>query len=155
MDHARVMDRVHQRQLADRRRRPTPMLTRYWLRGRRRGGRRTGEVSSIYVDRYTALETGLFVSLLLLSGLDLWLTAVHMDAGGAEANPVMAWVMAASGPAGFAVAKILATSVGAMFLLVHVRFGPVSRILALLVTGYLCLMLWHGLVAFDRVTAWR
>ncbi|MEM6289474.1 MAG: hypothetical protein AAF845_20210, partial [Bacteroidota bacterium] len=42
----------------DRRRRPTPMFSRYWLRGRRRsGGRRPGEDENVYVDRYYRTET--------------------------------------------------------------------------------------------------
>lgn len=134
----------------DRRRQPTRILTRYWLRGRRRGGRRDGETQGIYVDRYSPGEVGLFLAVLLLSVVDLVLTFAHLGEGGEEANPVMAWFLNQGGDSGFVAAKFGATLVGATVLLLHVRFRGVRQALRGLVGIYLVLMLWHGVVALDR-----
>ena len=134
------------RRLADRRRRPTPLLSRHWMFGRRRGGRRAGERSRIYVDRYTATEAFLFLGLFALSAIDLYLTLVHLDAGGSEVNPVMAWFVRHTDTTGFGVAKMSGTVFGALLLLIHIRFTGVMRILQLLVVGYLFLLVWHSVV---------
>ncbi len=139
-----------ERLLPDRRQRPTPALSRYWLRGGRRAGRRDDELQCIYVDRYSPLEASLFVALVTLSLTDLILTLVHVNAGGAEANPVMAWFLAQGGAPGFSVAKLILTLGGALVLLVHIRFPGVRRILTGLVGVYLALIIYHGYVAWDR-----
>ena len=137
-----------ERQQPDRRRRPTAALSRFWLRGRRRDGRRVGETTRIYVDRYTMREAGLFIALITLSLMDLVMTLAHLNAGGTEANPIMAWFVQHTGTVGFGVAKMSGTALGALLLLIHVRFKGVARILQLLVVGYLVLLVWHGVVRY-------
>jgi Domain of unknown function (DUF5658) len=128
------------------------MFSRYWMAGRRRGGRRDGESTRIYLDRYSLTEWSLVLVLLLLSTIDLVLTFAHLASGGTEANPVMAWILHATGPIGFATAKILLTGSATFVLLLHVRFQLARRALQLLVTTYLLVMAWHALVALDRLT---
>ena len=70
------------RRQGDRRTRPTPLFSRYWLFGRRRGGRRTDEADNIYIDRYSAAEWFLVIGVLVLSVLDMVFTLVHLDDGG-------------------------------------------------------------------------
>lgn len=127
----------------DRRRRPTPALSRYWLRGRRRGGRRDGERDRIYVDRPPRRALLQAVAILLLSVVDLLLTLAYLERGGEEANPVMAWALE-GGVSRFAAMKLALTGGGALFLLLHVRFGRTRHALTLLLVLYTLLMAWHG-----------
>jgi hypothetical protein len=87
----------------------------------------------------------------LLCSLDLLLTLVHLGAGGGEANPLMEVVLAGSGTAGFVLAKLGLGLPAALFLLLHVRFRGVLWALQALVLVYAGLMVWHGVVAFDRL----
>ena len=85
----------------DRRNKPTSMMSRYWLRGRRgRGGRRDGDDPHVYVDRYTRMETAVILWLLFASLTDLGLTLLHISDGGGEANPIMNWFLIRVGAAG-------------------------------------------------------
>ena len=48
-----ILINLDRRRGGDRRSRPTPWISRYWLRGRRRGDRRKAHRGREYVDRYT------------------------------------------------------------------------------------------------------
>lgn len=139
------------RMQGDRRRRPTPLFSRYWLRGRRRAGRRAGEIERIYVDAYRRGELVLAAGLVALSTVDLLLTAGHLSAGGAEVNPMMAWTFQEGGAEGFAAAKLLLTLLATVGLLTHLRFRLARRATEALVVVYLCLMVWHVVVLVDRL----
>ena len=134
----------------DRRSRPTPILSRYWLRGRRRAGRRNGESQNIYVDRYSRTETLLFLWLLVASITDLALTLIHIRAGGGEANPIMAWCLAAGGTPLFISAKLGLTGLAASFLLLHARFRIARPALFCLGLMYAAVMGYHVLAVLDR-----
>ena len=88
--------------------------------------------------------------LVALCSVDLLATIAHLDAGGSEANPWMDWLLQVGGVAGFACAKLLATGLGALVLLIHVRFPGVRSALIALVMVYAGLSVWHGVVAVDR-----
>ena len=126
------------------------MLSRYWLGGRRRGGRREGEVGSIYVDRYTRQEGGLVVWIGLAAILDLFLTLRHVAAGGGEANPLMNWVLEDGGPRLFGLAKIAVTFSATLFLLLHVRFRFTRPALWGLSALYAAVMGYHVVAYLDR-----
>jgi len=132
-----------QRRRKDRRRRATPFLSRYWLVGRRRRGRRENEHCDIYVDRYSRGEWLLAGGILLLSVLDMIFTLVHLDAGGTEANPVMAFTLAQGGYALFKVVKLATTVLGLTVLLIHVRFRRVKGLLIFAFTLYAGIFLFH------------
>lgn len=138
------------RTLPDRRQRPTPALSRYWLNGRRRGGRRSHERERVYVDRYTRGEWSLVLALVALSLVDLVLTQQHLRAGGAEWNPLMAWALEAGGDVLFSVLKLGLTLAGAAVLLVHVRFPLARRFLPAGVALYGAVLLWHAVVIAHR-----
>lgn len=142
--------KTYDRGRPDRRRRPTPMFSRYWLAGRRHGGRRRGEIERIYVDAYTRSEIMVVLGLLGLSAIDLLLTQNHVSAGGTEANPLMAWVLREGGVPGFTIAKVALTLIATAVLLLHVRFRLARRALQVLLVVYLCVMVWHGVVLIDR-----
>ncbi|MHC4941141.1 MAG: DUF5658 family protein [Planctomycetota bacterium] len=150
-----LIDRDHlmeQRLDVDRRERPTPMVSRYWLRGRRRGGRRDGEAANIYVDRYAFSEMFLVVGVLVLSVLDMVLTLVHLSHGGREANPIMASALEAGGETLFIVVKLASTIVGLFVLLVHVRFKRVRPLLTFAFVLYAALFVFHMYLVYMRQT---
>jgi len=134
----------------DRRRHPTPMLSRYWLRGRRRGGRRDGETQRIYVDRYTSVEVALAAAVLVLALADVALTAIHLAHGGEELNPLLAAVLERAGVAGLAAVRMAVSGLALAVLLLHVRWPLARHGLVGLCTLHVALLGWHAVVAFDR-----
>jgi hypothetical protein len=137
----------------DRRRRPTPWLSRYWLRGRRRGGRRTGETTRIYVDRYAPRELSLVVGVLALALADIALTGWHLSAGGSEVNPWLGELLERFGFAFMAAVKLAVTGAGLLLLLFHVRWPGVRAGLLGLLLLHGALLGWHTIVTADRLFA--
>lgn len=133
------------REGGDRRQRPTRWLSRHWLRGRRRGGRRAGEGRDVFVDRYRAWEWVAVALLLLLCVADLLLTLDVLARGGEEANPVMRWALE-RGTGTFVALKLGLTLLGALVLLVRVRFRWMRHALLGLVAAYVVLIGWHAVV---------
>jgi hypothetical protein len=121
------------------------MVSRFWLRGRRRDGRRDDEVEGIYVDRYRPHEWGLVLGILALSIADMVLTLLYVQAGGEEANPIMAWALA-HGTHVFATVKMVVTIVGIVVLLVHIRFQRVRWAVWGIFFAYCLLMLYHTIL---------
>jgi len=95
----------------DRRRAPTPILSRYWLRGSRRKAC-PGE----YVDRYHPGEWVLVLGVIILCLIDLVLTLYYLAVGGEEANPIMQTVLE-WGTGYFIAVKMGITILGMLFLL--------------------------------------
>ncbi|MDJ0523351.1 MAG: DUF5658 family protein [Planctomycetota bacterium] len=126
----------------DRRRRPTPMLSKYMLWGRRRGSRRDGEADFTYVDRPGTWIILAFASVVGLSLLDAWYTLDLLKRGATEANPVMRMALEISDQA-FVLIKAVVTIVGASFLCLHKNWplGRLCLIVALL--GYSALLFYH------------
>jgi len=139
-----------QRNGPDRRRRPTPPISRYWLFGRRRASRREEESANVYVDRYTATEWVLVLGVLVLSVLDMYFTLVHLDHGGTEANPVMAATLTAGGTGLFKLVKLAATFIGLGVLLVHIRFRRVKTLLSFAFLLYAGVFVFHMYLMFLR-----
>jgi hypothetical protein len=127
---------------ADRRGRRTPMLSRFLFRGRRAGGRRTGEREQIYVDRPGGWVAVAFASLVTLSLLDAWFTLDLLSQGATEANPVMAYALT-FGDRVFLAVKTVVTVLGAGFLCLHKNW-PLGRMcLGLALGGYTALLGYH------------
>lgn len=146
-------DSTNRRAGTDRRRRPTPMFSRYWLRGRRRGGRRGTDGQNVYVDRYTRAEWILVGGIVLMSLADLVLTLAYLWRGGEEANPVMRWALEWGGEVFFAALKMGLTVAGALFLLLHARFRRVRFFTTALFAGYVLLMLYHSFLLWRDFSA--
>ncbi len=119
------------------------MLSRFWLRGRRRGGRRDGERENIYVDHPTRTEWACVLGLLALTLIDWGWTWAHLSRGVQEANPLMRWAWEQGGPLGFATLKIGLTMLAVFFLLLHSRFVWTRRLLPLALATYTLLMGIH------------
>ena len=73
---------------------------------------------------------------------DLVLTLVYVSLGGEERNPIMALFLEESEGAFIAV-KFSITVLGALFLLMHVRFRHVRTALVGLVAAYVLLIIYH------------
>ncbi len=83
----------------DRRRKPTPVLSRYsFLCGRRSGFRRKEDrLRGGYVDRYGHRLFGALLGLVVLNMFDALFTHIILDCGGTELNPIAAWALDAFG----------------------------------------------------------
>lgn len=129
---------------AERRKRPTPILSRYtFFGGRRAGDRRGFGRDGQYVDRY---PTGLAVSLVaigLLCAIDAVFTLLYMQKGGEEANPVMKALIDATGPRNFLVFKCVVTNLGLVVLCLHKNFRFVRPVIGALLFVYCALFAYH------------
>jgi hypothetical protein len=88
------MAECHIRMLKDRRARPTPMLSRFTLQGRRASLRRIDDRrKGGYVDRYGSGLLLLVLLILTLTSLDVISTALILNAGGREVSPVLNYAL--------------------------------------------------------------
>ena len=95
MDDSEPVD-IERRDLRpDRRRQPTPMLSRRSFFGGRRSGERRGALSTegLYVDRYPAWLFLLLMSLFALNLIDATYTLLQIANGAVELNPVAAGLL--------------------------------------------------------------
>ncbi len=122
----------------DRRKRPTPILSRYTFWGRRSSFRRDEDRRrGGYVDCY---GPKLLCCLLIIAGmniLDVFFTLAILHNGGRELNPIFHWVIGYFGNAAWTM-KIAFVSILSIFMCLHSRFqlARVSLvILAVLFSG--------------------
>ena len=133
---------VERRTQADRRLEPTPLWSAFLGRRRRRHGRREGEGERIYVDRFRRRDVLLVVAILVLNIFDALFTLIWLQRGGAEGNPVMAWLLDHSTSA-FLIQKCLVVGAWLVLLVVHKNF-PLARIGLYSLAGvYSLLILYH------------
>jgi Domain of unknown function (DUF5658) len=142
MEHARRGQFLERRGLADRRARPTTLVSAMRWQGRRKGFRRAGEGHRAYVDCLAGRIVGLAVLVCVSSVLDALLTLLHLEGGGCEANPLM-YMALAYGPALFIALKLSITCVAAWFLAAHQQFPLAYRGLHGLALGYGVILAYH------------
>jgi hypothetical protein len=127
----------------DRRKRPTPILSRYTLNGRRQGFiGAPGLPKEGYVDRY---GPEVLFALVLLSGLnclDSFLTMKILALGGRELNPVMDFLIGLTGEK-FWLWKFFAVSLCSVFLCLHVHFKRVKWVIAFICLLYLIVITYQ------------
>ena len=84
------MGQFNRRIFKDRRKKPTPGLSRFTLWGRRRTFRRKiDQQKGGYVDHYNPLLFFFLISIVTLNILDAFLTIMILDLGGWEVNPIV------------------------------------------------------------------
>ena len=131
-----------ERRGADRRRVPTPMLSRFMLgHGRRRIGRRLDDLCA-FVDQH---GSGLFLvatAILALNILDAFFTVLFLSYGGQELNPVVEWILG-FGTFPFIGAKSVGIGVCIGFLTLTKNFRAARVGLAITLVGYSALLGWH------------
>jgi len=142
MEHAPYEPSLERRRLADRRARPTTLMSALRWKGRRKGFRRAGEGRHAYVDCLALRIVVLTVLVCVSSFLDALLTLLHLENGGCEANPLM-YVVLAHGTTLFVVLKLSITCVAAWFLAVHQQFPLAYRGLHGLALSYGMLLAYH------------
>jgi len=133
----------------DRRKQPTPAVSRYTLFGRRRAIRRKAEQQKGgYVDQYSSV---LFFFLILIVGLnilDAFFTLMLLDLKGWEANPIVRSVIDLYGTE-FWIWKFSIVSISLALLCLHSRFRLVKEViigiscLYLVVVAYQIFLLLH------------
>src|SRR5262245_15193009 len=130
----------------DRRRRPTPRISRFALwGGRRRAPRRGGEREGSFVDLYGWRLFLLVVWIALMNIGDSFFTLVHLQAGGVELNPV-AKMLLTTGRWNFVFAKSILIGLALIVLAVHKNFH-LARIGLWTAAGtYTCLVVYHLLL---------
>ena len=134
---------IHDRRASqDRRLTPTPLVSRFLLRGARRVGRRAEEQTHVYVDRPGRWAAGAFLALLALSVVDADLTLRVLSDGGDEANPVMRATLAL-GSSGFVILKLAATFLCSSFLCLHRNWALARAGLWIALAAYVLVLLYH------------
>lgn len=133
-----------QRSGRDRRKAPTPPLSRYTLWGGRRKGPRRPEDAEVhrFVDLYDNRFLLPLLTLLGLSLVDALFTLHFINAGAREMNPVMDFFLRLSGET-FYYVKFGATALGLLILCWLKNFGRVQQILRLLCVMYGMVVLNH------------
>jgi hypothetical protein len=114
------------RNFTDRRSRPTPPLSRYIIKGRRRQVRRECDGHGYYVDRYEFRYLIIIAAILVLCFADAYLTLTLMRFGGHELNPVMLALMNKDIVLAL-VSKYVITVLCMIFFLVHKNFKFMGR----------------------------
>ena len=121
-DHPKAFRQMDKRTVKDRRQKPTPILSRHALFGRRSSFRRAEDQRrGGYVDRY---GPKLFFCLLLIAGLnilDAFFTVLILESGGAEVNPLVQWAIESYGHHAWSL-KFAIVSCGAVLLCLHSQF---------------------------------
>lgn len=127
----------------DRRRRRTPMLSRYSLfGGRRTGARRAGEQEGIFVDRHGPGLLAVVLLIVVLNVLDAWFTLLFLSHGGREMNPVVQAILDWGNTAFLAFKTVgIGACVGILALTKNFRAARVG--LWVVASGYTLLLGWH------------
>ena len=127
----------------DRRKQPTPALSRYTFFGRRRNFRREEDcLKTIYIDRYSAIIFFFIVLILGLNVLDSLFTIMILDLSGIELNPVVRSIMDLYGHQ-FWIWKFAIVSFSLVLLCVHSKFRAVKGIIVSLSSIYLTVVLYQ------------
>jgi hypothetical protein len=138
------------RAVADRRKQPTPMFSRYtFLGGRRKTIRRDEDKDvHIYVDLYSRRLLLILLSLLLLNYADAYLTLYLINLGiVVEANPIMDFFLQ-FGVTHFILAKFLVSLVAIPILCLLKNIFFVRVLILMITTGYFSLILYELYIFF-------
>lgn len=131
--------------MPDRRRRPTPMLSRYvFFGGRRREVRREGQREGAFVDIHGRPIMFMVIAIVLLNLLDAGFTLLFLSHGGQELNPFVQVVLDFSGhPWPFVLLKTVGIGLACAFLVMTKNFRPAQMGLWAVLIGYTVLLGWH------------
>ena len=129
--------------LNDRRRQPTPALSKFALQGRRRSFRRKEDRQrGGYVDRY---GSGLLFLIVLIAGLnilDAFFTMMILEDGGLEMNPIVRNAIQIYGDR-FWIWKFVMVSVPLILLCLHNKFRLVKPAMVGISVVYMTVVLFQ------------
>jgi hypothetical protein len=138
--------KTERRFFEDRRRKPTPLLSRYTLWGRRKTLRRKEDQErGGYVDRYDSSLLFFLVLIVGLNVLDSLFTMIILECGGWEINPIVRSAIEVYGDQ-FWVWKFTIVSVNIVLLCLHSRFRYVDKILLWITILYLGIISYQVLL---------
>jgi hypothetical protein len=127
----------------DRRRQPTPGLSRYTFFGRRRTSRRkSDQLKGGYIDRYSSTLFFFLITIVGLNVLDALFTMMILDLKGWEANPVVQSVINLYGTK-FWVWKFFIVSISLALLCLHSRFRWVKEIIVVISCLYIMVVAYQ------------
>ena len=131
--------------MADRRRKPTPMLSRYvFWGGRRREVRRVDQREGAFVDIHGLAIMFMVIAIVVLNLLDAAFTLLFLSHGGQELNPFVQVVIEFGGhPWPFVLLKTAGIGFACMFLVLTKNFRPAQVGLWAVLIGYTVLLGWH------------
>ena len=136
--------------LEDRRKKPTPGLSRYTFFGRREGFRRKADQQKGgYVDRYSLSLFAILVTFLVLNISDAILTMLVLDYEGNELNPIVGSAIEAFG-AKFWIWKFCIVSVSLVLLCIHSKFKRVETVIMTAGSIYFLVVIYQVLL----ITYW-
>ena len=137
------MENIDRRISNDRRKQPTPGLSRYTFLGRRKMMRRKADwQKGGYVDRYSSILFFFLISIVGLNVLDAFLTLLILDLKGWEANPVVNSVITLYGIK-FWIWKFFIVSVSLVLLCLHSRFRLVREIIVAIGCLYIMVVVYQ------------
>ena len=141
-------DRVNKRTTIDRRKQPTPGLSRYTFLGRRKMIRRKSDSQrGGYIDRYSSTLFFFLITIIGLNVLDALFTLMILDLKGWEANPVVNSVISLYGTK-FWVWKFSIVSVSLVPLCLHSRFRLVKEIIIAISCLYVMVVIYQIFLLF-------
>lgn len=126
----------------DRRKCPTPFLSRYTFVGRRRGARRGEEKYNYYVDRLDKKTWTAIAIIIILSIADSIFTLYFLNKGFREINPFMNVAIFIGKPV-FIFSKYAFTIIGILVLGLHKNFRYVTGLITLMISFYVLLNGYH------------
>jgi hypothetical protein len=131
----------------DRRKRPTPMLSRYTFFGGRRGAcEAAGRHQDTYVDVYSSRQALLVLVFFGLTIFDAAATIYYIDhVRGTEWNPIAQWLLN-QGNVLFLLGKGMPTGLLLLFVMIHKNFRYGKFALGVGFTFYFLLTLYHLLL---------
>ena len=137
------MREIEKRIFMDRRKEPTPGLSRYIFFGRRKDFRRKiDHQRGGYVDQYSPGLFFFLISIISLNILDALLTMMILDLKGCEINPIVCSVMTLYGDH-FWIWKFAIVSVSLLLLCLHSRFSRVKTIVVSISFIYFAVVLYQ------------
>jgi len=140
---------TQKRQFPDRRKQPTPILSRFTFWGQRKMLRREEDrQKGGYVDRYSPSLLFFLLLIIGLNLLDALFTMMILDYGGCEVNPIVRSAIGIYGDR-FWIWKFSIVSVNVILLCLHSKFRYVRKIIPVICLVYLCIVLYQiKLMAF-------
>jgi len=128
----------------DRRTQPTKLFSKFTFFGGRRysGGRRLGENSEVFIDRYPLWTWVMLTSFVILNLLDAHFTLIYLQRGGEEANPVAVQLLYA-GMGSFIGVKALGVGLGTAVFCMLNNFRNARIGVAIALTFYQLLLCYH------------
>ncbi len=136
---------MERRRSPDRRKAPTPLISRYTLKGGKRAHirRKEDRKKHYFVDIYSGKFLFIIISLLILNAFDCYFSLTLIkDNLAIEANPIMASYLN-FGELYFIIGKIVITTVAVIIFCIFKNFPLTKFFLAFSVIAYLLLIIYE------------